>query len=148
LSKILLNFISTLFMIQCRNCDYQQEADNSCIYVNKITHEVKYVFLRLAGWILKRWLTGFMLLLAKTLLLTAFIRHCSSFFLVEIHNLSIAHLLLALKCFLTTIYNQYPWKCIVIFSHLTTLRNIIEANTCIKHRDSICAKSLISFLCL
>ncbi|XP_064262418.1 DNA-directed RNA polymerase II subunit RPB9 isoform X2 [Passer domesticus] len=22
------------------NCDYQQEADNSCIYVNKITHEV------------------------------------------------------------------------------------------------------------
>ncbi|KAM8902386.1 DNA-directed RNA polymerase II subunit RPB9 isoform 1-T1 [Spinachia spinachia] len=24
----------------CRNCDYQQEADNSCIYVNKITHEV------------------------------------------------------------------------------------------------------------
>ncbi|XP_015744745.1 DNA-directed RNA polymerase II subunit RPB9 [Python bivittatus] len=25
---------------QCRNCDYQQEADNSCIYVNKITHEV------------------------------------------------------------------------------------------------------------
>lgn len=26
---------------QCRNCDYQQEADNSCIYVNKITHEVE-----------------------------------------------------------------------------------------------------------
>ncbi|XP_040261743.1 DNA-directed RNA polymerase II subunit RPB9 isoform X1 [Bufo bufo] len=25
---------------KCRNCDYQQEADNSCIYVNKITHEV------------------------------------------------------------------------------------------------------------
>ncbi|XP_014749469.1 PREDICTED: DNA-directed RNA polymerase II subunit RPB9 [Sturnus vulgaris] len=23
------------------NCDYQQEADNSCIYVNKITHEVE-----------------------------------------------------------------------------------------------------------
>ncbi|OCT66135.1 hypothetical protein XELAEV_18042389mg [Xenopus laevis] len=23
-----------------RNCDYQQEADNSCIYVNKITHEI------------------------------------------------------------------------------------------------------------
>lgn len=28
---------------QCRNCDYQQEADNSCIYVNKITHEVEWV---------------------------------------------------------------------------------------------------------
>ncbi|KAL8611114.1 DNA-directed RNA polymerase II subunit RPB9 [Nucella lapillus] len=24
----------------CRNCDYQQEADNRCIYVNKIMHEV------------------------------------------------------------------------------------------------------------
>ncbi|XP_060553038.1 DNA-directed RNA polymerase II subunit RPB9-like [Ruditapes philippinarum] len=24
----------------CRNCDYQQIADNPCIYVNKITHEV------------------------------------------------------------------------------------------------------------
>ncbi|KAL7980733.1 hypothetical protein Chor_001887 [Crotalus horridus] len=29
------------FSLQCRNCDYQQEADNSCIYVNKITHEVE-----------------------------------------------------------------------------------------------------------
>ncbi|GCC21800.1 hypothetical protein chiPu_0020275 [Chiloscyllium punctatum] len=29
-----------MFKFQCRNCDYQQEADNSCIYVNKITHEV------------------------------------------------------------------------------------------------------------
>ncbi|XP_023618104.1 DNA-directed RNA polymerase II subunit RPB9 isoform X1 [Myotis lucifugus] len=29
-----------LALPQCRNCDYQQEADNSCIYVNKITHEV------------------------------------------------------------------------------------------------------------
>ncbi|CAG5127381.1 unnamed protein product [Candidula unifasciata] len=26
--------------IGCRNCDYQQEADNRCIYVNKIMHEV------------------------------------------------------------------------------------------------------------
>jgi DNA-directed RNA polymerase II subunit RPB9 len=25
---------------QCRNCDYSQEADISCVYVNKITHEV------------------------------------------------------------------------------------------------------------
>lgn len=31
---------ATLSLPQCRNCDYQQEADNSCIYVNKITHEV------------------------------------------------------------------------------------------------------------
>lgn len=30
-----------LSRLQCRNCDYQQEADNSCIYVNKITHEVE-----------------------------------------------------------------------------------------------------------
>ena len=26
---------------QCRNCDYSQEADISCVYVNKITHEVE-----------------------------------------------------------------------------------------------------------
>ena len=32
---------ATLALPQCRNCDYQQEADNSCIYVNKITHEVE-----------------------------------------------------------------------------------------------------------
>ncbi|XP_026198082.1 DNA-directed RNA polymerase II subunit RPB9 isoform X2 [Anabas testudineus] len=29
-----------VLLYACRNCDYQQEADNSCIYVNKITHEV------------------------------------------------------------------------------------------------------------
>uniref|UniRef100_A0A5F9DCW2 DNA-directed RNA polymerase II subunit RPB9-like zinc ribbon domain-containing protein n=1 Tax=Oryctolagus cuniculus TaxID=9986 RepID=A0A5F9DCW2_RABIT len=29
-----------ILLYVCRNCDYQQEADNSCIYVNKITHEV------------------------------------------------------------------------------------------------------------
>ncbi|XP_058965542.2 DNA-directed RNA polymerase II subunit RPB9-like [Pocillopora verrucosa] len=29
-----------ILLYACRNCDYQQEADNSCIYVNKITHEV------------------------------------------------------------------------------------------------------------
>ncbi|KAM9033410.1 DNA-directed RNA polymerase II subunit RPB9 isoform X1 [Sarcophilus harrisii] len=28
-----------ILLYACRNCDYQQEADNSCIYVNKITHE-------------------------------------------------------------------------------------------------------------
>ncbi|KAM5146716.1 DNA-directed RNA polymerase II subunit RPB9 [Mantella aurantiaca] len=29
-----------ILLYACRNCDYQQEADNCCIYVNKITHEV------------------------------------------------------------------------------------------------------------
>uniref|UniRef100_A0A6M2E4E0 DNA-directed RNA polymerase subunit n=1 Tax=Amblyomma tuberculatum TaxID=48802 RepID=A0A6M2E4E0_9ACAR len=29
-----------VLLYACRNCDYQQEADNNCIYVNKITHEV------------------------------------------------------------------------------------------------------------
>ena len=27
--------------VQCRNCDFKQEADNQCIYVNKVTHEVE-----------------------------------------------------------------------------------------------------------
>jgi DNA-directed RNA polymerase II subunit RPB9 len=27
-------------MYACRNCDYKQIAENNCIYVNKITHEV------------------------------------------------------------------------------------------------------------
>jgi hypothetical protein len=30
--------INYLYLFQCRNCDYQQVADNPCIYVNKITH--------------------------------------------------------------------------------------------------------------
>ncbi|KAH9374671.1 hypothetical protein HPB48_018765 [Haemaphysalis longicornis] len=30
-----------VLLYACRNCDYQQEADNNCIYVNKITHEVE-----------------------------------------------------------------------------------------------------------
>ncbi|XP_078675908.1 DNA-directed RNA polymerase II subunit RPB9 isoform X3 [Branchiostoma floridae x Branchiostoma belcheri] len=29
-----------ILLYACRNCDYQQVADNSCIYVNKIMHEV------------------------------------------------------------------------------------------------------------
>ncbi|XP_022097263.1 DNA-directed RNA polymerase II subunit RPB9-like [Acanthaster planci] len=29
-----------VLLYACRNCDYQQEADNNCVYVNKITHEV------------------------------------------------------------------------------------------------------------
>ncbi|KAK2092847.1 DNA-directed RNA polymerase II subunit RPB9 [Saguinus oedipus] len=29
-----------ILLYTCRNCDYQQEADNSFIYVNKITNEV------------------------------------------------------------------------------------------------------------
>ncbi|EDW16936.2 DNA-directed RNA polymerase II subunit RPB9 [Drosophila mojavensis] len=27
-------------MYACRNCDYKQEADSNCIYVNKIMHEI------------------------------------------------------------------------------------------------------------
>ncbi|CAB4070128.1 RPB9 [Lepeophtheirus salmonis] len=30
-------------MYACRNCDYKQLADNNCIYVNKIMHEVDEV---------------------------------------------------------------------------------------------------------
>ncbi|UYV70300.1 hypothetical protein LAZ67_7002469 [Cordylochernes scorpioides] len=29
-----------VLMYACRNCDYKEMADNNCIYVNKITHEV------------------------------------------------------------------------------------------------------------
>ncbi|XP_038066697.1 DNA-directed RNA polymerase II subunit RPB9-like [Patiria miniata] len=29
-----------VLLYACRNCDYQQEATNNCVYVNKITHEV------------------------------------------------------------------------------------------------------------
>lgn len=32
-------------MYACRNCDHKQIADNPCIYVNKLMHEVEYVFL-------------------------------------------------------------------------------------------------------
>ncbi|XP_028409785.1 DNA-directed RNA polymerase II subunit RPB9-like [Dendronephthya gigantea] len=31
---------SKILLYACRNCDYQERADNSCIYVNKIMHEV------------------------------------------------------------------------------------------------------------
>ncbi len=27
----------------CRNCEHKQIADNPCIYVNKLMHEVEYV---------------------------------------------------------------------------------------------------------
>jgi len=30
-------------MYACRNCDYRQIAENNCIYVNKITHEVDHI---------------------------------------------------------------------------------------------------------
>ncbi|XP_065899754.1 DNA-directed RNA polymerase II subunit RPB9-like isoform X2 [Dysidea avara] len=30
-----------VLLYACRNCDYSQEAENSCVYVNKITHEVE-----------------------------------------------------------------------------------------------------------
>jgi DNA-directed RNA polymerase II subunit RPB9 len=29
-----------LLLYACRNCDYKQIADNNCVYVNKITHEI------------------------------------------------------------------------------------------------------------
>jgi len=29
-----------VLLYACRNCDYKQIADNNCVYVNKITHEV------------------------------------------------------------------------------------------------------------
>lgn len=32
--------INKQLLYACRNCDYSQPATNSCIYVNKITHEV------------------------------------------------------------------------------------------------------------
>lgn len=41
LSGFRFSRVVTTVFLQCRNCDYQQEADNSCIYVNKITHEVE-----------------------------------------------------------------------------------------------------------
>lgn len=72
----------------------------------------------------KSWLPGFML--------TGFISHCPSFFLVEIHNLQIAHLLfIVIRYFLpviirgiTIIYYLYPWKFIVILTvSLLRLRN-------------------------
>lgn len=34
-----------ILLYACRNCDYKQEADSNCIYVNKIMHEIEYVFL-------------------------------------------------------------------------------------------------------
>ena len=30
--------------LQCRNCDYSQPAGDNCVYVNKITHEVEWVY--------------------------------------------------------------------------------------------------------
>lgn len=29
-----------VLLYACRNCDYKQIADNQCVYVNKITHEI------------------------------------------------------------------------------------------------------------
>ncbi|XP_054082792.1 DNA-directed RNA polymerase II subunit RPB9 isoform X2 [Zeugodacus cucurbitae] len=29
-----------VLLYACRNCDYKQEADSNCIYVNKIMHEI------------------------------------------------------------------------------------------------------------
>lgn len=30
-----------ILLYACRNCDYKQEADSNCIYVNKIMHEIE-----------------------------------------------------------------------------------------------------------
>lgn len=32
-----------ILLYACRNCDYKQEADSNCIYVNKIMHEIEWV---------------------------------------------------------------------------------------------------------
>lgn len=32
-------------MFACRNCDYQEEADNNCVYRNEIVHAPAYVHL-------------------------------------------------------------------------------------------------------
>jgi len=32
-------------MYVCRNCEHSQIADNPCIYVNRLTHEVEFVFI-------------------------------------------------------------------------------------------------------
>lgn len=32
-----------VLLYACRNCDYKQVAENSCVYVNRIMHEVEYV---------------------------------------------------------------------------------------------------------
>ena len=29
----------------CRNCDHRQDAAHPCIYKNRLTHEIEYVFL-------------------------------------------------------------------------------------------------------
>ena len=29
-----------ILMYACRNCDYKMAADNNCIYVNKLMHEI------------------------------------------------------------------------------------------------------------
>jgi DNA-directed RNA polymerase II subunit RPB9 len=28
-------------MYACRNCEHQEEADNPCIYKNRLTHEIE-----------------------------------------------------------------------------------------------------------
>lgn len=33
-----------ILLYACRNCDYKQLADSKCIYVNKIMHEIEWVW--------------------------------------------------------------------------------------------------------
>merc|ERR1719499_1384642 len=35
-----ISLISCVLLYACRNCDFRQLADSSCIYVNRITHEI------------------------------------------------------------------------------------------------------------
>ena len=57
-NSIILNFVNSsnnmlypkedkenkVLLYACRNCDYKTEADSNCIYVNKIMHEIEYLF--------------------------------------------------------------------------------------------------------
>ena len=35
------NYLLINCIHQCRNCDFKQLADNHCVYVNKIMHEIE-----------------------------------------------------------------------------------------------------------
>ena len=34
-----------VLLYACRNCEYSEESDNPCVYINKIKHDVEYVIL-------------------------------------------------------------------------------------------------------
>ena len=41
LKKVDLFALLTYSFKQCRNCDFKTLADNHCVYVNKIMHEIE-----------------------------------------------------------------------------------------------------------